>query len=1294
LSTRRWIIGSLLVLVGVPIVALLFAAVTILAFGVSIDISHWRETIAARASAGLGRPVVLDGRLELELGPGLQAALHAAGVRILNPPGFTSSELATLGEARARIDLSAALHGRLHVRNFEAADGRVRLERAADGRANWTMATSTPVGSPSQFDRASPIVAIEIERTSIRNFAFEYHDQRSGAHHFLDLDELTGIGKWSEPLKLTLRGSVAKSFPYSIAIEGGSARLLQEGRAAWPFTLDLEFLGTRLHAGGTLDIAAGAARFDFGAGTEDLRQVGRFLQTSLPSFGAAALTGTVVADASAVEVKDLHGALGASELAGRLALTLGGARRRISGELTLATLDMRPLFDAAPQRTDQPRTYNELMGQRLPVHALVPVDADLVLRVGRWLGFVVEVRDVQIALQADERGMRAPISGTIAGVPLTGRIGLETVAPIPLLALELNASNLPLQRLGELFPSPNSFEGKLGSVALKVGARGETLGALVEDLELRLVAAPGRLRYTNAARSRPVDLTLDALEVVIPRGQPLRGTARGTMLGARATLAFRAGRLPQMLREPTTPIELEVAAVGAVARIEGTLAWPGTARGSDLAFRFDARRAGDLAPWLDVAAESNLKVALRGRAQVDGGGWRLVDTTLKLGRSELTLDAHRASNGSKPILVVAARSPLIDVPELKTLRGKPADAPAPSLQAVMDMPILLRGIDLATADIGVGLTRVVLGRVELVDVGFGAQIRDGRLAPSPFAARFAGVSFEGLIGLDLRHEVPEVSLSMSTHRVDVGALLRMLGVAEDIDAHADLMQVKLDGSGSSLNELLRLSTFEARLTGGDVTVRGPANRPVAEIRLEKALVVSNPGKPVTLRLQGALSETPVEITVATGTLADFARDASRVPFSVDAKAAGARLALKGMVVLPLGHGSALTLELAGERLDSLNTLARAELPPWNLWSVEGPLNVTPTGYEVTQLAVRVGESRLYGRVQLDLTGARPRLDVHLDAPTVQLDDFPFTARAEGRQPVTPGSLRATASSAAAQTQGLLSRAFLRRLDAYLDVAVEHVQSGSDHLGGGTLRGTLVDGVLQINSAEVSVPGGSAELSMSYDSTGPEVAVTARVHVDRFDYGVLARRLRPGADLAGRFSLTLDLAGKAPTLSRIMQHANGYIDFAAWPTNLRGGVIDRWSINLFFALLPFVDPGAEAHVNCLVMRLDIRDGTMTQDALLIDTTRVRVFGAGSANFATEAISFRFLPRAKRGAVLSLQPPIDVTGTMTDFRVNVPTGLTGDMVARFFASLFVVPIQTLTQGRLPLDGADVCTDPLRQ
>jgi uncharacterized protein involved in outer membrane biogenesis len=353
--------------------------------------------------------------------------------------------------------------------------------------------------------------------------------------------------------------------------------------------------------------------------------------------------------------------------------------------------------------------------------------------------------------------------------------------------------------------------------------------------------------------------------------------------------------------------------------------------------------------------------------------------------------------------------------------------------------------------------------------------------------------------------------------------------------------------------------------------------------------------------------------------------------------------------------------------------------------------MTSTGYEVTRLAVRVGQSRLNGRGRLDVTGARPRLDMRVSAPNIQLDDFPLEKKPDA--PQSAEGLRATAKGAAGQTQRLLSGAFLRRFDAYIDVVVRQVLSGTDRLGDGWLRAQLIDGRLYFGPAEVNLPGGTARLSISYDPTAPEVALAAGAYVERFDYGILARRLRRADDVRGLFSLNLELAGRAPSLDAIMGHADGRIDFAVWPTDLRAGIFDLWSVNLFYALLPFIDPGAESRVNCVVGRFDLKDGTLTHDALLIDTSRVRVLGAGGADFRTEELGFRFRPRAKGLQLFSLQTPVNVTGTLTDFHIGVSAGDVLGTIARFLGSVIVVPLERLTQGPLPRDGADVCTDPLR-
>jgi uncharacterized protein involved in outer membrane biogenesis len=318
---------------------------------------------------------------------------------------------------------------------------------------------------------------------------------------------------------------------------------------------------------------------------------------------------------------------------------------------------------------------------------------------------------------------------------------------------------------------------------------------------------------------------------------------------------------------------------------------------------------------------------------------------------------------------------------------------------------------------------------------------------------------------------------------------------------------------------------------------------------------------------------------------------------------------------------------------------------------------------------------------------------------VQLDDF----RLDGWSPVAaepapPGSgvdaLRAQAKGAAAQTEALASADVLARFDADLDVEVAEVRSGADRMGDGRLRAQVVDGRAYLGPAEVNLPGGTLRLSLLYEpAAAGGVRLRVGAYVDNFDYGILARRIRPDAPAEGTFSLLAELGGRAPSLARFMEHANGRIDVAAWPKRLSSGVFDLWAVNVFLAALPEIDPAAAPVVNCAVARFDLKGGKLTDDAILIDTSRMRVSGKGGADFRDETLAFRFQPQAKSAQLFSLATPVDVTGTFTDFSVGPGVGDVLLTLGRFFGSVVVVPFQWLTEGPIPRDGADVCTDPLR-
>ena len=249
----------------------------------------------------------------------------------------------------------------------------------------------------------------------------------------------------------------------------------------------------------------------------------------------------------------------------------------------------------------------------------------------------------------------------------------------------------------------------------------------------------------------------------------------------------------------------------------------------------------------------------------------------------------------------------------------------------------------------------------MTDVSFAGHIRDGRMWPSPFSVNLAGTLFSGAIALDLRGQVPEVSVWVATEKVDIGGLLRQLKVVSDVEARAEQLRTELIGRGSRLGEMLERSSLLAELESGQMIVRDPNRTLQLPIKVAKGTARAAAGQPVTLDLDGAIDATPVTIRIKSGALPDFLKTSSDVPFSLTAEAAGAQLALSGKVALPINQLAVrMKLSARGDRLDSLDQLAHVQLPLWGPWELGGKFRVSNSGYEVPDLTLRVGDSTLNG----------------------------------------------------------------------------------------------------------------------------------------------------------------------------------------------------------------------------------------------------------------------------------------------------------------------------------------------
>jgi hypothetical protein len=1275
---------ALKVLAGLA-AACVLAVAGVAFLGVGIDAGRWREPAAAALSRSLGREVRLEGPARLTLS--LRPELVVRELRIANPPGFASPDFARIAELRLGLALLPLLRDEIRLREVRGRDVTLRLARAGDGRGNWAF------GRAAQGEPARPARLAGIDRLVLENVGIEYAGP--GEPIRFDFAGITAEAPPGGPLRLAARGR-ADAF----SVQAAGARLSELGSAdPWPFELQLFAPGLVLNANGALSgpLDRPVVRVAFGAGTPDLAGIGRVFGVAAPA-GGGAVAGALEASPGRAALTSINAVIAGTPVAGELALDTGGARPRLTGRLATAALDLRARPARAPGAGNAADTlaaaFDELERAGLDLRRLSLADADLRLSVAHWAGLPGDVRELDLRVRIDAGKLAAPVAATVGGARFDGALAVDGTAAPPHLSARLAARDAPLGGLAELVFDVPYVAGTVRRFEAALDASGSRAGELARDLQARIAIEGADFTYGNYPGAKPVAMRLDAAEVAQPRGRTIAGKLRGSLRGKPFAGTFRAGTVERLLRERRTPFDFAGTSGGVRARLSGTLAEPSGAAGPEIAFEVTAAQARELAPWLGFSSGSEARVAAKGNVRIRPQLVSLADASLLVGRTSLAGTLTWRPLGDKALVTADLAAEVLAPAELRDVA---APTTATQRATLFEIPILPESLDFADTDLAVRVKRVDGLRLEITDAVFTGRMRGGELAASPFSLSVEGNALAGAAAFDARGAVPAAQLWLAGRDVDVGPLLRRLRVARDVDSRIGAVRLYADVRERRLGDALERSSLVGEIESGTLDFRDANTRARLRIAVGAGAVRADAGAPVTASLTGTVGDAPVTLKARTGSLRELAEPGARLPFSLAAETPAAKLAIDGTAVPERSPDVALAFSLTGERLDGLDWLLEASVPPWGPYALTGRLRFAQRGYTVDALRLALGESVATGRGALDTTAAPPRFDVALAAERIRLDDFPlrdwspFEARTGA--PVTVDTARAAVREGARRTHAILSQELLGRVEGGFDLAVKRAFAGADELGGVRLRGRVERGRATIGPLEIEgTAGGRAAGTLVYEPRERDVVVAAELKVDRFDYGRAVRALRRDSDLDGAFSLDLALDATAPRLSAALASGSGHFDFAVWPKRMTGGGFDLWTANLLFRLLPIIDVSASP-LNCVVGHFDLAGGRLESRRIVIDTVNTRTEGSGSADFATEALRLRFVPRPKVPQFFSLATPVEVAGTFDDYAFGLRTADVLATAVRWAASPIVVPIQRLAGPRIPPDGSDVCVSPAR-
>jgi len=268
-------IKRILVAFGVLIGLVAILVAIVVTSGMAIRLDYLRPAIERGASDALGRPVKIEGAIELV--PNLRPTVSVGRVEIGNPPEWPAKQFVSIELARTQIDIPELLAREISIGEITADGIALHLTSSANDQNNWTITTrakrqptetmvtkSEEVPTPEAgLPEERRIRFTALDHLSLTNISVHYLDEALDKAVEFRIDDFSGSAKAGEPVQFSLEGSL-QGYHYTVGVNGGSLDSLRDRATDWPLKVSGDIAGTPIEATGTLDRAADVPKIHLG----------------------------------------------------------------------------------------------------------------------------------------------------------------------------------------------------------------------------------------------------------------------------------------------------------------------------------------------------------------------------------------------------------------------------------------------------------------------------------------------------------------------------------------------------------------------------------------------------------------------------------------------------------------------------------------------------------------------------------------------------------------------------------------------------------------------------------------------------------------------------------------------------------------------------------------------------------------------------------------------------------------------------------------------------------------------
>jgi len=451
----------------------------------------------------------------------------------------------------------------------------------------------------------------------------------------------------------------------------------------------------------------------------------------------------------------------------------------------------------------------------------------------------------------------------------------------------------------------------------------------------------------------------------------------------------------------------------------------------------------------------------------------------------------------------------------------------------------------------------------------------------------------------------------------------------------------------------RLTLERGHLTLDD---EAPDNHVVLDVSTEHG--AGSDKLPTRFTAKGTIKSLKFSAAGRGGDVFSLAEDSTPFPIAGEAQLGTTHAKVDGTVTgIAVLSALDLALELRGDDLSLLYPILGIALIPSPPYRLEGRLVHSGQSWEFRKFAGKVGDSDLEGDLTFEQRQPRGLLKANLTSRVLDMRDLQgFIGPRRGAKPEeAPAEKAHKAASVAAQRDRLLpDEEFrvdrLRAMDADVKFVGQSIRNKDLPFEKVNAHVKVDDGLMTLDPLDFGVAGGTVASHITIDGRKDVPAGTAKIDATHLQLPKLFPTVNLTKTSVGAIGGRMDLSGHGKSLGALLASSNGRMSVAMSSGEISNTLLEVIGLD-GGEIMKFLFKGdRNVPLRCAVADFADKDGVMSAETFVFDTTDTIVKGEGQISVADETLALKLIPVPKDPSIFVLRSPIHLEGTLKHPKVR--------------------------------------------